>query len=96
MDYMIDVGTQIFQKLTPVKRQKVFQSAISEFAEQGYRKASVNNIVRTAEISKGSLFQYFSSKRKLFTCTVNASAVLVKDYLKNVRNETTGENFLIV
>jgi TetR/AcrR family transcriptional regulator len=93
MDYMIDVGTQIFQKLTPVKRQKVFQSAISEFAEQGYRKASVNNIVRTAEISKGSLFQYFSSKRKLFTCTVNASAALVKDYLKNVRNETKGENF---
>ena len=93
MDYMFDVGTEIFRKLTPIKRQKVLLSAISEFAENGYRKASVNNIVRTAEISKGSLFQYFSSKRKLFTCTVNASSALVKDYLKNVRDETSGENF---
>ena len=93
MDYMFDIGTEIFRKLTPIKRQKVLLSAISEFAENGYRKASVNNIVRTAEISKGSLFQYFSSKRKLFTCTVDASSALVKDYLKNVRDETSGENF---
>ncbi|MFH0959335.1 MAG: TetR/AcrR family transcriptional regulator [Pseudomonadota bacterium] len=93
MDYLLDIGTEIFRKLTPIKRQKVLRSAIAEFAEQGYRKASVNNIVRNAEISKGSLFQYFSSKRKLFTYAVNASSALVKDYLKDVRDETSGENF---
>jgi len=93
MNNLLDVGTEIFQKLNPVKREKIIQSAISEFAVNGYRKASVNNIVRNAGISKGSLFQYFASKTRLFSVTVSASSLLVKDYLRKVREETAGEPF---
>jgi len=93
MKYLLEIGTEIFQKLQPQKREKIIDSAISEFAENGYRKASVNKIVKIAGISKGSLFQYFASKPLLFTATVSASSLLVKDYLKNVRDETDGESF---
>jgi AcrR family transcriptional regulator len=36
------------------------------FAEHGYAKASVDEIVKEAEISKGSLFYYFESKQNFY------------------------------
>ena len=48
------------------KRQKILQASLTEFAEHGYLNASTNRIVQTAGISKGLLFHYFGSKKKLF------------------------------
>ena len=36
------------------------------FAEHGYAKASVDEIIKEAEISKGSLFYYFQSKKNFY------------------------------
>jgi TetR/AcrR family transcriptional regulator len=48
------------------KRQKILQASLNEFAEHGYLGASTNRIVQAAGISKGLLFHYFGSKKKLF------------------------------
>lgn len=65
MDYAhLAKGT--FVNLADEKQQAIIKAAISEFASQGYQKASCNNVVRAAGISKGSLFQYFGSKEALF------------------------------
>ncbi len=48
------------------KRQKILQASLGEFAEHGYINASTNRIVKAAGISKGLLFHYFGSKKKLF------------------------------
>src|SRR6056297_3325862 len=39
---------------------------MEEFSKNSYHKASTNRIVEKAGISKGSLFNYFKSKEKLF------------------------------
>lgn len=54
-----------FENLSEEKRQLIFDVALKEFAENGYAKASTNNIVNEAGISKGILFHYFGSKKKL-------------------------------
>ena len=36
-----------------------------EFAQSGFEKASTNEIVKRSNISKGSLFNYFNSKKDL-------------------------------
>lgn len=36
------------------------------FAEHGYAKSSVDEIIKAADISKGSLFYYFESKKNFF------------------------------
>ncbi len=41
-------------------------AALIEFADKGYKKASTNTIVREANVSKGLLFHYFTSKRDLY------------------------------
>ena len=48
------------------KRIKIINSAMEEFSKNTYDKASTNRIVEKAGISKGSLFNYFRSKEKLY------------------------------
>lgn len=50
----------------PDKRDRVINAAIEEFATYPYEKASTNNIVKKAGISKGLLFHYFKNKQALF------------------------------
>lgn len=56
----------MIQNIDPDKRERIINAAIEEFASASYEKASTNNIVKNAGISKGLLFHYFSSKKELF------------------------------
>ncbi|KUO74319.1 MAG: TetR family transcriptional regulator [Clostridia bacterium BRH_c25] len=55
-----------FNTLEPEKQERIINAALKEFARNGYEKASTNEIIKEAEISKGSLFNYFNSKKKLY------------------------------
>ncbi len=93
MRSLSSTGTELFGKLRPEKQEVVFQAAVDEFAVNGYRNASMNSVVRSAGISKGSLFQYFTTKRNLFHGVVEIAAERVKLYLKQVREETAEMGF---
>lgn len=60
----------IIQNIDPDKRDRIINAAIEEFASVPYEKASTNNIVKNAGISKGLLFHYFSSKKELFEALI--------------------------
>jgi AcrR family transcriptional regulator len=55
-----------FEKLDESKKERILNAALAEFARNGYRKASTNEIVKEAEISKGILFHYFKDKLNLY------------------------------
>ena len=55
-----------FDNLEKEKKERILESAMAEFNIHGYTGASTNNIVKNAEISKGSLFNYFENKDKDF------------------------------
>lgn len=55
-----------FENLEKEKKERVLEAAMDEFNIHGYGGASTNNIVKNANISKGSLFNYFENKDKLF------------------------------
>ncbi|WP_010235048.1 TetR/AcrR family transcriptional regulator [Clostridium arbusti] len=55
-----------FEKLPEEKKKKIIDVCIKEFGKNGYINASTNNIVLNAGISKGSLFNYFDNKKKLY------------------------------
>lgn len=54
-----------FAALPAEKMEKIVNAALQEFAEKGYKAASINTIIAQAGISKGSLFHHFSSKMAL-------------------------------
>lgn len=47
------------------KKQRIIKSAKEVFQKQGYLKTSVQDIVEAAEISKGTFYNYFTSKEEL-------------------------------
>lgn len=55
-----------FENLSEEKKKRILNACIEEFAVNNYDKASTNNIVKNAEISKGILFHYFGNKKNLY------------------------------
>ena len=71
----------LFDQLSEEKRNRILQVSIKEFAEHGYELASTNRIVMAAQISKGSLFKYFSSKLSLYMYLVAYATADLTQYL---------------
>ena len=59
------VASETFRRLTPDKKERLYQTTIELFGEYGYDGLSVDRICRLAGVSKGSFFQYFASKSHL-------------------------------
>lgn len=72
-----------FMNLAPEKRERILAAMVSEFARNGYRKASLNSIVSQSGISKGSLYQYFSSKEEIFLFVFDQFTTLVKRSIRS-------------
>lgn len=82
-----------FEKLEPTIRQRIMDSAVTEFGRFGYRAASMNRLVKSAGISKGAIFKYFGTKAGLFDYIYRSSLEEVKDQLRNVRDKSRAEPF---
>lgn len=55
-----------FFDVKKAKQDAIINAALKVFAENGYKKASTDVIVKLAGISKGLLFHYFISKQGLY------------------------------
>jgi AcrR family transcriptional regulator len=55
-----------FYNLSDNKKQKILNAAVQEFSTQRFSEASINQIVKTAGIPRGSFYQYFHDKEDLF------------------------------
>lgn len=51
-----------FYNLPYEKRKRITDAIIKEFMERPNEKVSINRIIKTAEISRGSFYQYFDDK----------------------------------
>ncbi len=61
----------IFQNIDTEKRNRIINAAIEEFSLYPYEKASTNNIVKNAGISKGLLFHYFGNKNDMYESLIS-------------------------
>jgi len=67
-----------FYTLEPEKQQRIINAALKEFAKNGYGRASTNEIIKEADISKGSLFNYFKSKKELYFYLIDYVAEIIE------------------
>jgi len=54
----------------PVKREQILDGARKIFMAQGFDAASMNDIVREAGVSKGTVYVYFENKEQLFAALI--------------------------
>ena len=76
-----------FEKLDEDKKNRIIEAAMNEFIKEGYTGASTNTIVKSAEISKGALFNYFENKEKLYLYLLNFN---LKKLAHNFQNKRGG------
>ena len=55
--------TERFYNLPAEKKKAICKAAIEEFTRVPFEKASINQIIKTAGISRGSFYTYFEDKR---------------------------------
>lgn len=89
---MTDTYTQpTFDKLKADKQAQIREYAIREFATHSYEEASLNRIVQSLGIAKGSIYQYFGDKKSLYLYLAGFAAEKKKSFVGEVRNQTFGE-----
>lgn len=76
---------QTFLNLPEEKRQAIVNAAIDEFAEHGYKSASINRMVANSGISKGSFYQYFEDKMDVFKYLMDVAANEKLEFFKDKR-----------
>lgn len=48
------------------RRNQILDNAVGVFAQKGYEQASITNICEASGIARGTLYQYFPNKNRLF------------------------------
>lgn len=59
--------SQTFLNLSPEKQDRLVKAGIMEFSQRPKSQASVSNIIRSAEIPRGSFYQYFEDLDEFFS-----------------------------
>ena len=67
---MADIAIAQNDNLEGAKRQQILDGAKQCFLAQGFDGASMNDIVKAAGVSKGTVYAYFPSKEKLFEALI--------------------------
>lgn len=77
--------SKTFYNLGKEKKEKLIKFAMKEFSNTRYPNVSINQIIRGAEISRGSFYMYFKDKDDLFLYLVQLHTSklnkIVKDHL---------------
>ncbi|MCR4755284.1 MAG: TetR/AcrR family transcriptional regulator [Lachnospiraceae bacterium] len=78
-----------FFDLKSEKQDKMINAALHLFADNGYKHASTDDIVREAGISKGLLFHYFINKEGLYSFLTDYSVkYLLFEFDRSIGEET--------
>src|SRR3982075_4661595 len=75
---MVAVPSNPFEAVTEEdssKRRQILVGARKVFMDLGFDAASMNEIARSAGVSKGTLYVYFADKSRLFEAIVEAEAL---------------------
>ncbi|MBO4457834.1 MAG: TetR/AcrR family transcriptional regulator [Butyrivibrio sp.] len=80
-----------FFELKKEKQDRMINAALQVFAAHGYYHSSTDEIVKTAEISKGLLFHYFGSKIGLYAFLYDyATRFVTLELTSHVEKNETG------
>jgi AcrR family transcriptional regulator len=77
------------------RQERIVSVAMRHFAERGYEGVRIEEIAREADVAKGAVFGYFSSKAGLFLAAYQAAARSFSTYL-DAPPEVTEQGFFAV
>ena len=83
-----------FYNLPEEKRQRITDAIFNEFAGSSRERVSINNIIKTANISRGSFYQYFDDKVDLVEVMTRSFINFSLEKATEVISRTHGDIFV--
>ena len=88
--------TERFYRLPESKRQAIREAALKEFARVPFDKASINQIIRNADISRGSFYTYFVDKQDMVEFLLKDTFEEMQRLCKEELDSNGGDYFAMV
>lgn len=88
-----EMPTERFYRLPEAKKHVIRQAAIKEFARVPFEKASINQIIQNADISRGSFYTYFEDKQDVVRYIFEDNASQIKDCCEKKLEKNDGDFF---
>ncbi len=84
---------QTFYNLPEEKRNRIIKAIVHEFSNSSAEKVSINRIVKTANISRGSFYQYFDDKLDLVEVFIKSIVDLSAKGINDALEKSDGNIF---
>lgn len=84
-----------FYNLPYEKRKRITDAVIKEFMERPNEKVSINRIIKTAEISRGSFYRYFDDKVDLIEIITKTMFEESNNKAKEILKLSCGDLFVM-
>ena len=87
--------TSTFFRLPEEKRQRLLDAAWAEFSQTRFTNASINRIIHSAHIPRGSFYQYFVDKDDLFYYLLKELKSHFSGILEEILRQVDGDLFQV-
>jgi AcrR family transcriptional regulator len=67
-----------------LRREQILRAATEVFAKKGYHQASITDIIKAADIARGTFYLYFEGKREIFSELVDVLTVRLIGCMRRV------------
>lgn len=88
--------TERFYRLPETKKQAIREAALKEFARVPFDKASINQIIHNADISRGSFYTYFVDKQDVVDFLLKDQFEELQKLCKKELDSNGGDYFAMV
>lgn len=85
--------SKTFYNLSEEKKKKIILAAKEEFSKKLYQEASLNQIIKESNISRGSFYMYFNDKEELYFYLLDEYKSKFEKIIKNTIEKNNGEVF---
>lgn len=85
--------TDRFYRLPETKKRLIREAATKEFARVPFEKASINQIIQNADISRGSFYTYFEDKQDVVRWLFEDSCSQMRQLCKDEMEKSHGDYF---
>ncbi|MDD3187280.1 MAG: TetR/AcrR family transcriptional regulator [Bacilli bacterium] len=86
--------SQTFDNLSNDKKERILTSALKEFGRVSYEEASINQIIKNADISRGSFYMYFKDKEDLYIYILSNKRKMLEKKLVDLIIKNNGDFIL--
>lgn len=88
--------TERFYRLPESKKQAIREAALKEFSRVPFEKASINQIIHNADISRGSFYTYFADKQDVVQFLLQDKFEHMEQLCKEELSVSGGDYFAMI